>query len=174
MAQTTDELAPSSGLAANVRAIITESAIYGVIVVSALIIVTGQKSDASWEIFLRVLGTILVLWIAHVFAVVVSHLGLAVRGDKTFAALLLYGVRHSSGLLVGAVIPLAIIFFGAIGVLSDDVAVWAALWADVVLLGVIGYIAVARMTPKRWARVSGAAITSLLGVAIMLMKVLIH
>ncbi|HQI65994.1 MAG TPA: hypothetical protein PLJ54_06425 [Rhodoglobus sp.] len=166
--------AAEPSLAARIRAVLSESAIYGVILVSALIIVTGQKSDTSWDTFLKVLGTILVFWVAHVFAVVVSNLGLAVGGDKSFGALLLYGVRHSSGLLLGALIPLLVILLGAVGVLSDDTAVWAALWIDAVLLGVIGYLAVARMTPKPWARAVGAAVTALLGVVIMLMKVLIH
>ncbi len=153
---------------------LSESAIYGVILVSALIIVTGQKSDTSWETFLKVLGTVLVFWIAHMFAVVVSHLGLAIAGDKSFGALLLYGVRHSSGMLLGALVPLSVILLGALGVLEDETAVWAALWIDAALLGVIGFIAVARMTTNPWARSAGAAVTVMLGIVIMLMKALIH
>lgn len=162
------------GLAVRIRAVLSESAIYGVILVSALIIVTGQKSDTSWETFLRVLGTVIVFWIAHVFALVVSHLGRTVDGDKSFGALLRYALVHSSGLLLGALIPLSVILLGVVGLVTDDTAVWAALWIDVALLGVIGYAAVARMTKDTWARVAGSAVTVALGVAIMLMKALIH
>lgn len=48
------------------------------------------------------------------------------------------------------------------------------LWLDVVILGVIGFAAVARMTTNPRARALGAVLTLLLGVLIMLMKVLIH
>ena len=166
--------AAEPSLAARIRAVLSESAIYGVILVSALIIVTGQKSDTSWDTFLKVLGTVVVFWIAHVFAGVVSNLGMTINGDKSFGALLLYAVRHSSGLLLGALIPLLIILLGAAGVIADDTAVWVALWIDAALLGIIGYLAVARMTAKPWARSLGALVTALLGVAIMVMKALIH
>ncbi|HPU04727.1 MAG TPA: hypothetical protein PLY47_12635 [Rhodoglobus sp.] len=166
--------AAEPGLAARIRTVLSESAIYGVILVSALIIVTGQKSDTSWDTFLKVLGTVVVFWIAHVFAGVVSNLGMTIDGDKSFGALLLYAVRHSSGLLLGALIPLLIILLGAAGVIADDTAVWVALWIDAALLGIIGYLAVARMTTKPWARSLGALVTALLGVAIMVMKALIH
>ena len=161
-------------LAARIRTILSESAIYGVLVVSAMIIVTGRKSETSWELFITVVSTIMVFWVAHVFAVVVSNLGLAIGGDKTFGALLLYGIRHSSGLLLGALIPLAIILLGAIGVLADETAMWTALGVDVVILGIIGYIAVARMTPSPMARAVGALVTSLLGVVIVALKAFFH
>jgi hypothetical protein len=166
--------AERGSLAARIRAILSESAIYGVLVVSAMIVVTGRKSETSWELFVTVLSTILVFWVAHVFAVVVSNLGLAIGGDKTFGALLLYGIRHSSGLLLGASIPLAIILLGAIGVLADATAIWAALGIDIVILGVIGFIAVARMTPNPWARAAGVVVTSLLGVIIVGLKAFFH
>eukprot|EP00611_Tribonema_gayanum_P031044 TRINITY_DN8820_c0_g2_i1.p2 TRINITY_DN8820_c0_g2~~TRINITY_DN8820_c0_g2_i1.p2 ORF type:complete len:177 (-),score=37.86 TRINITY_DN8820_c0_g2_i1:119-649(-) len=161
-------------LAARIRTILSESAIYGVLVVSAMIIVTGRKSETSWELFVTVLSTILVFWVAHVFAVVVSNLGLAIGGDKTFGALLLYGIRHSSGLLLGALIPLAIILLGALGVLADETAMWTALGVDIVILGLIGYVAVARMTPSPWARAIGTLVTSLLGVVIVALKAFFH
>lgn len=169
-----DQATVDVGLASRIRTVLSESAVYGVILVSALIIVTGQHSDTSWDTFLKVLGTVIVFWIAHVFAGVVSNLGMTIDGDKSFGALLLYAVRHSSGLLLGALIPLLIILLGAAGVIEDDTAVWAALWIDAALLGVIGYLAVARMTTKPWARAVGAIVTALLGVAIMVMKALIH
>ena len=107
-------------------------------------------------------------------AMLLAGIVVTIDGDKSFGALLLYAVRHSSGLLLGALIPLLIILLGAAGVIADDTAVWVALWIDAALLGIIGYLAVARMTAKPWARSLGALVTALLGVAIMVMKALIH
>ncbi|AMB59449.1 hypothetical protein [Microterricola viridarii] len=157
------------------RSLVSESAVYGVILVSAMVIVTGQKSDASLDVFLKVLGTVLVFWIAHVFAEVVAGYGASDGADSVSPGKLLrHGVQRSWGLLAAALIPLAVILLGTAGVLSDDAAVWTALWIDVVLLGGLGYLAVARRTPRHAPRLLGALLTAALGGAIMLLKVFIH
>ncbi len=157
------------------RSLVSESAVYGVILVSAMVIVTGQKSDASLDVFLKVLGTVLVFWIAHVFAEVVAGYGAVAGADSVSArTLVAHGVRRSWGLLAAALIPLGVILLGSVGVLSDDAAVWTALWLDVVLLGGLGYLAVARRSRRQGPRLVGALITAALGVAIMLLKVFIH
>jgi hypothetical protein len=162
------------GFSARIRSVVSESMIYGVLLVSALIIVTGQKSDTSWDTFVAVGVTIVVFWIAHVFAAVVSNLGRETGRELPLGTIVLNGMRHTSGLLWGALIPLFVILLGAAGVLTDEVAVWTALWIDAVLLGLIGYVTLARVTPKRWARALGAAATMALGVAIMALKAFIH
>jgi hypothetical protein len=157
--------------------VVSESAVYGVILVSAMVIVTGvgQKSDASLDVFLKVLGTVLVFWLAHVFADVVAGFG-AGDGDDSVSVrrLIAHGVQNSWGLLAAALIPLTVILLGALGVLSDDAAVWTALWVDVVLLGALGYLAVARRTRRHAPRLIGALLTAGLGVAIMMLKAFIH
>lgn len=153
---------------------LSEASVYGVIVVSALIIVTRGSSDASWDVFWKVLGTVIVFYIAHAFASVVSHLGVDIDGDKSIGRLLLYGLRHASGLLLAALIPLTVLLLGATDVISDDAAIWIVLWLDVAILGVLGFAAVARMTRNPRSRALGGALTALLGIAIMVMKVLIH
>lgn len=176
--------APSSGVAevvvaetvppANGFRILSESAVYGVVLVSALIIVTGQNSDASLDVFLKVLGTVIVFWVAHVFAAVVATLGDAPAGKYALRMVVSHAVKESTGLLLAALVPLSVILLGTIGLISDDMAVWAALSVDVVLLALLGYLGVARWSPRLVVRLAGAGITALLGVAIMLMKVFIH
>lgn len=156
------------------RSLLSESAVYGVILVSSLIIVTGEKSDASVEVLLRVLGTVIVFWIAHVFAAFIADIGgSAASGDSAWS-ILQHGVQHSMGLLVAALVPLAVIFLGALGILSHDTAVWTALWVDVGLLAFLGFIAVARRTKLWLPRLGGAAGAALLGIAIMALKAFIH
>ena len=169
------ERAASGSLREIARMMVSESAVYGVILVSAMLIVTGQKSDASLDVFLKVLGTVVIFWIAHVFADVVGGFG-ASQGDDSVSVrkLIRHGVHNSWGMLAAALIPLCVVLLGAVGVLSDDTAVWTALWVDVVLLGVLGYLAVARRTRRQAPRVIGALLTAGLGLAIMVMKAFIH
>lgn len=163
------------------RGFVTEAAVYGVILVSGLILVTGQYADASWDVFLRTLGTVLVFWAAHVYAGTVAHLGDGTEGlpDREkfkvgFGSALLGAIKHSTGLLVAALIPSLVLLLGAAGVLSDNDAIWGALWIDTLLLGILGYIGVARWaTGIRW-RLLGALCTALFGIIIVALKVLIH
>lgn len=148
---------------------------YGVILVSGMIIVTGDKSDASWDVFLRVLGTVLVFWAAHVYAGTVAELGAGVGEHRHgFAAALTTALRDSLGLLLAACLPLIVLLFGAAGVIADDQAVWGALWVDVVVLAILGYLGVARWSATLWVRLIGAAITAALGAVVVVLKTLIH
>lgn len=153
---------------------VSESAIYGLLLVSALLVITGYRADTSWTVLLKVLGTVVVFWIAHVFAHVVAQLSEAREGSISFRSVLLHASNRSSGLLIAAIVPLAIVLLGALDVLSDDTAVWLALIVDTALLALLGYLAFAHWSPRKSLRVGGAAATALLGIIIILMKAFIH
>lgn len=171
--------------------IVTESAIYGLILVSALLIVVGRGEQSSWETFIKVLGTVLVFWVAHVFAHVVAQLSAgrsnspgAVSGDASVGEepVRLGAVRrafshafaHSAGLLLAAVVPLVIILAGVLTFISGETATWTALWVDVALLGVLGFLGAGGWTRRLGLRLAAGTITALLGVSIMLLKAFIH
>ena len=153
---------------------VSESAIYGLLLVSALLVITGNRSDTSWAVLLKVAGTVVVFWIAHVFAHVVGQLSDADDGPVAFKKVLRHAVDRSSGLLIAAIIPLAIVLLGALNTLNDDTAVWLALIVDTGLLAAFGYLAFAHWTPLMPLRLAGAAATALLGIIIILMKAFIH
>ncbi|MEV8144923.1 hypothetical protein [Specibacter sp. NPDC078709] len=51
-----------------------------------------------------------------------------------------YALSHSAGLLLAAIIPLTIALFGVLDLVDDDTAVWVALWVDVSLLALFGFL----------------------------------
>lgn len=153
---------------------LSESAIYGLLLVSALLIITGRYADTSWAVFLKVLGTVIVFCIAHIFAHVVAQLGDASQGTLALSKVFRHAFDRSIGMLGIALIPLAFILLGALNVLSDETAVWLALIVDTVLMAGLGYLGIARWSPRQPIRLLGAAVTALLGVIIILMKALIH
>ena len=112
---------------------------YGLVVVSAMLMVTNQYEITSREVFIKVLGTIVVFWLAHVFATAVSRMGLAADAKSPFRESFRYALVHSAGLLIAAVVPLAIVLLGVVNLVSDDIALWTALWVDVLMLGLLGY-----------------------------------
>ena len=117
----------------------SESAVYGLVMVSALLLVTNQYEVTSREVFIKVLGTVVVFWLAHAFATAVSHMGVVADAKSPFRESFRYAFAHSAGLLIAAVVPLAIVLLGVVNLISDDVALWTALWVDAVLLGLLGY-----------------------------------
>lgn len=156
------------------RELFSEAAVYGLVMVSALLVVTNQYEVTSRDVFLKVLATTLVFWVAHVFATAVSHLGVVADRTAPFRESFRYAIGHSMGMLVAAVVPLGIVSIGVLNLIRDDVVLWTALWVDVLLLGLLGYFSAARwthVTSMRWLVGTG---TALLGVCIVILKAIMH
>ena len=152
----------------------SESAIYGLITVSALIIVTGKYDITAYQMFVKVLLAVLVFWIAHFFANVVAHLSETPDGSPRFLKSFKYAMSHSVGLLLASIIPLAIVLLGVLDLVNDATAVWVALWVDVGLLALFGFLSSRSWTRKLHYRFGAALVTTLLGVGIVYLKSLIH
>ncbi|MGN6218267.1 MAG: hypothetical protein ACTHNQ_02095 [Microbacterium sp.] len=147
--------------------LMTEEAIYGLILVSGMIVVAGR--GASLEVLLTVVVTVLVFYAAHVYAGAVARLAES-RGKASPAGSLAFAARESSGLLVASVVPVVILFLGTSHVIPDVVANWAALIVNTILLAVLGWIAVGRWRPRFTARLLGALIAASFGVILILLK----
>lgn len=156
------------------RDFFSEAAVYGLVMVSALLVVTNQYDVTSRDVFLKVLATTLVFWVAHVFATAVSHLGVVSDRESPFRESFRYAIGHSVGMLVAAVVPLAIVLLGVLNFVRDDVALWTALWVDALLLGLLGYFSAARWTRRTSMRLMVGTGTALLGVCIVVLKAFLH
>lgn len=148
-----------------------EHGVYGTVLVTALI---GADIDAAsdLDVIVFLLGTVGVFWLAHVYAAVVAS-----RGRTPVPPLregLLAGVRHSGGMVVAMLVPVALLGLGAVGVLGEWPAYWAALGSGVLVLGAIGYGNARRTGGTRRWRVLGTAVTAGLGVIVILLSILVH
>lgn len=153
--------------------LMTEEAIYGVILVSGMIVVSESVALDSLRAFLTVFGTVVVFWAAHVYAGTLARFGHEEGGGNlpfAFAS----AIRHSSGMLLAAVLPLVILLLGGLRVIEDDTAMWMALGADTVILGVLGFFGVARWSKSPWLRAGSAFVTAAFGVLVVLLKVFVH
>jgi hypothetical protein len=120
--------------------------VYGTVVVMAT--VTAASSDAHpWNLAVIVTVTVVVLWIAHVYAEALSAsiesgLGLNRAGLAAIAG-------HEVAIPLAAVGPVAALVLGAAGVLREDSAIWLALAIGTVVLAVEGarYARVRRLGP---------------------------
>ncbi|WP_336624961.1 MULTISPECIES: hypothetical protein [unclassified Microbacterium] len=145
--------------------------IYGLIVVSGVIVVTRNLTGSSWEALLAVVGTLLVFFAAHAYAATLAEMS---HHRLSFPAALRAGIGESLGMLVIGFIPVLVLLLGVLGVLRPVDAVWLALLIDVLLLGFLGWAVTAARLRSPWARLGGAMITAAFGGLIIALKALIH
>jgi len=153
---------------------VTEESVYGVILVSGMIVVAGAPGSSSFEVFWKVLGTVIVFWAAHVYAGTVARHGLDHERMMGLRDAFRASFRRSLGLLASAMIPSLILLLGATRAIPDAYAIWTALWAGVVVLAVLGWIAFARRGAAWPMRLAGALATATFGVAMIVLKAFIH
>lgn len=153
--------------------LMTEEAIYGIILVSGMIVVSESVAVDSYRAFVTVLGTVLVFWAAHVYAGSLARFGREAGGGDVRVAVR-SSLRHSSGMLIAAIAPLTFLLLGGMQVLDDDAAMWLALGVDTLILAVLGYVGVARWSRSRWTRAGSALVTAAFGAIVVLLKVFVH
>jgi hypothetical protein len=123
--------------------------VYGTIIVMATI-TAGAKTfgDRSWQLIAVVAATVVVLWIAHVYA---HGLGESVRENRTLDLAELGEIaQREAAIVLAAIAPLLALTLGALDVLRAASAVWLALGIGVFALAVQGV---------RYARVEGLGTT---------------
>ena len=154
--------------------LISEESVYGSVLVGGMIVVSRGYGATSWETFLSVLGTVLVFWIAHVYAGTVAEYHTAVGADETLRTAVRHAILRSIGFLTAAIAPSIVLLLGAFEAIPDDLAVWVALWLGVAILAVVGYRVFAWRGHNMLIRIVGSLATAMMGVAMILLKVLIH
>ena len=146
--------------------------VYGTIV--ALAAVTAGASAYGhdlWRLAAIVGVSVLILWVAHVYAHGLGE-SLTLGRRLTGPELATIAGRELS-IALAAVLPLAAIALGAIGVFDDRTAIWIALGIGVAGLAIQGvrYARLERLTRTGTAVVVG--LNLLLGLSIVILKVLV-
>ncbi len=155
------------------RILATEQSVYGLILVSGMIVVSNNLVGTSINALVTVAVTLIVFYAAHVYAGTLARL--AREGHMAnFRTSIVESAHESEGMLVAAVVPLSALMLGVLHVVDDDTAIWIALTLDILILGALGWLAVARWTTRFWPRLASAVVTAVFGGAIALLKSLVH
>ncbi|WP_127819909.1 hypothetical protein [Microbacterium sp. CPCC 204701] len=155
------------------RILTSEESVYGLILVSGMIVVSGTVAGTSLNALVTVTVTVLVFYLAHVYSGTLGRLA-ATDDSAGLRASLKAAARHSRGMLVASIVPLVILLLGTTDLIDDTVAIWSALIANTVLLGVLGWIVVARWSARWWPRLVSAVITAGFGLVLIALKAFIH
>jgi hypothetical protein len=155
------------------RAYRSESAIYGVVLVSSLIAI-GWHEDTDLEVLGFTFGAVIVFWLAHVYAGTVSREETGSPRLRAVLAAARTSAAHSSGMLLAMILPTIFLLLATVNLLDEYVAYYLALWAGTVVLAVIGwYTAMRRGGHWGWWLVS-ALITASLGLLVIWLGSLVH
>jgi hypothetical protein len=154
------------------RANSASAAIYGTMLVTAIIAALSEDPQASLlEMASASLLTVVVFWLAHAYADVVGER--ATTRDRAQWQSPFTLLAHERPMVEAALIPTIPLLIGAIGGLHRLTVARASLAIGVVELSVWGYIAGQHLGSRR-ARLAGALFLSSLGIAITLLKLLVH
>jgi hypothetical protein len=156
------------------RRYITTELVSGTVLVSVVIAI-ADESGGILDVFAITVLSLLVFWLTEVFAHTVAAQRrrpdteqLRVRTSVRAA------VADSEGLLLAGIPPLIFLLLGLIGVGDGEVAYWTALWVQVGLLAVVGWIAFGGPRIAWYWRGVGALATAALGMLAILLKILVH
>ena len=153
---------------------ITEESVYGTVLVNGMIVATGSHGASSMSVFVTVLTTVVVFWAAHVYAGTIAGHGVDMGERASLAASFRRSLRRSVGFLTSAVPPSVVLLLGALRVVDDTIALWVALWLGVAILAVLGFIVFALRGDSWPIRILGAISPALFGVAMIILKAVIH
>jgi len=122
--------------------------VYGTLVAMALVI-AGAKAypDSPGRITAFVVLTAVVLWLAHVYAHGVGHS--VSEGKRMSLAELGHIARREGAIVEAALPPIVPLLLAAVGLISTQAAIWAALALGLVVLGVQG-VEFARIERLGW------------------------
>lgn len=155
------------------RAYRSESAIYGVVLVSSLIAI-GWRENTDLEVLGFMLGAVIVFWLAHVYAGTVSREETgSPRWRAVFAAARTSAAR-SAGMLLAMMLPTVFLVLATANVLDEYVAYYLALWVGTLVLAAIGWWTAARRGGHWGWRLLSAIVTASLGLLVIWLGSFVH
>ncbi|MFJ8893301.1 hypothetical protein ACIRCZ_01825 [Leifsonia sp. NPDC102414] len=153
---------------------ITEESVYGTVLVNGMIVAAGAHGASSMSVFVSVITTVVVFWAAHVYSGTIAGHGVDMGKRAPLSVSLNRSLRRSVGFLTSAIPPSVVLLLGALRIVDDTVALWVALWLGVAILAVLGFTVFALRGDSWPIRILGAVCTALFGVAMIILKAIIH
>lgn len=147
----------------------TAAAIYGLIVFAAFLAISSDHAEDAWEMLATAATSLVVFFLAHVFAHTLTD-----HGRHSLRRATVDAVQHAAGMLYAAIpATITLIVCGVQGVSADD-TYEAAMWVTIAVLALLGYIAYGRRGAHLVIRLLGALGTAFLGAALVLLEYAIH
>jgi hypothetical protein len=147
-------------------------AIYGLIVIGALLAAESGRHESYLDTLLSAAIAATLYWVAHSYA---EALGTRLRERRRLTpGMLVSALGHDAALIRGAAIPLLALAIAALGGASQATAVTIAVWSAIVCVGAFELLAGVRSGATRGELALETAIGVAMGLAILALKVVLH
>ena len=173
---------------------VTPEAVYGLVLYAAIVAAAsdeaanaaeGDGASLTWNdatitisdaagVLIWVVLSMIVFWGAHVFAHAVAGHGVRNGRPVSVAKATSMAFQHSSGMLYAPILPTFVLLLGALAFIPDDLAIEAALWISVGLLGLLGFLAFVAKRSSWIISILGGLATAVLGLLIILINAVMH
>ncbi len=147
---------------------INAEAVYGTVLTAGVISAFSLYNEGILALILRTSGTVLVFWIAHVYAEIVGN------RDSGWRLAVREALQRSAGLLWALIVPLVTLATAAVLRTTENTAVDMALWACVGTLALLGWWAARQRHARLPGKILTAAGTATLGLALITLKAFVH
>jgi len=145
--------------------------IYGTILVTSLV-AAADSSEAIWQSLGIVEVTVIVFWLAHVYA---HALAWSLDSNERFSRRGLRPIaRQEWPLLQAAIVPTIALLAGAIGLIRAQTAYWLAIGYGVAALVWWGLLFARKERLSRVATCAVVLVNAFFGLAIVLLKELVN
>lgn len=146
--------------------------IYGTILsLSVLVGAAKAYPHHAWKVVVLLAVTATVFWLAHVYAHSLAHV-LSLDQHLSLAELRRIG-RHESSILEAAILPVAALLLGAVGLVSTKSAIWIAYGLGLAVLTASGLIFARVERLGGLATLLVIALNVALGVALVALKLFV-
>ncbi|KAA9130662.1 hypothetical protein [Microbacterium caowuchunii] len=146
----------------------TPVAVYGLIVYTSLINIAAEHGTVS-DLLITSVASLIVFYLAHVFAHTLSDHGTHRLGPATASAF-----RHSLGMLYSGVPTTLAMVIASFTVHDPDELSDIATNTTFVMLFLLGLSAYTRTGAPVWLRLLGAIGTAMLGLLVVILELLLH
>jgi VIT1/CCC1 family predicted Fe2+/Mn2+ transporter len=147
-------------------------AVYGVIVIGALLAAESGRHESYLDTFASAAIAAALYWVAHSYAGVLGRR--LSTGERSTAAALLDALAHDWALIRGASIPLLALAIAALTGAAQETAVTAAVWSSIFSLAVFELIAGLRSGASRRELALEVGVGVAMGLAILALKIVLH
>jgi hypothetical protein len=148
------------------------AAIYGVIVIGALLAAESPRHESYIDTLASAAIAAALYWLAHSYA---GMLGRRLRtGERLTTAALVRALGHDWPLVRGAAVPLLALLLASLAGAGRGAAVSAAVWSSAASIAVFELIAGQRTGAGRRELALEVAVGIAMGVAILALKIVLH
>jgi hypothetical protein len=148
------------------------AAVYGTILVGALLAAESAAHETYGETIVAVLLALLIYWIAHAYSAFASWR--LRQGEPVTVHGLVRAMGQESPLLIGAAVPLVALLLAWAAGARLATAVNAAIWTSAAMIVAIEFVAGRRAGKSGQALVFQTMLGALLGVLVIGIKLILH